>query len=100
MDYEEKIWMRLGYSKHCIEVGDTLHDAIKAKESLPTPAYQASFCGIMPTICTVNMTQAIEKIKVRREGREVVHIALWNQCGFIEELKDQFLWSDKQVEPS
>lgn len=54
----------------------------------------------MPTICTVNMTQAIEKIKVRREGREVVHIALWNQCGFIEELKDQFLWSDKQVEPS
>jgi hypothetical protein len=34
VDYEEKNWMRLGYSKHCIEVGDTLHDAIKAKESL------------------------------------------------------------------
>jgi hypothetical protein len=29
-----------------------------------------------------------------------VHIALWNQCGFIEEFKDQFLWSDKEVEPS
>lgn len=92
--------MRLGYSKHCIEVGDTFHSAIKAKEPLSTQAYQASICGIMPTICRVNMTQGIEKRKVRREGREVVHIALWNQCGFIEEFKDQFLWSDKQVEPS
>jgi hypothetical protein len=78
----------------------TLHGAIKAKEPLSTQAYQASFCGITPTICRVDMTQGIEKRKVRREGREVVHIALWNHCAFIEEFKDQFLWSDKQVEPS
>jgi hypothetical protein len=99
VDYEEFFFMRLGYSKHCIEVGDTLHGAIKSEGPLFTQAYQASFCGITPTICRVNMTQGIEKRK-RREGREVVHIALWNQCGFIEEFKDQFLWSDKEVEPS
>jgi hypothetical protein len=100
VDYEEIFWMRLGYSKHCIEVGDILHGAIKAKEPLSTQAYKASFCGITPTICKVDMTQGIGKRKVRREGREVVHNTLWNHCEFIKEFKDQFLWSDKQVQPS